>query len=151
MANLDRSQIRGVRLQWPCLLRRVELYYDDADRLIAVNNVNGTKTMRWHYHHLGSQPIAANREVVVGTSTTVARFWFIFDERGPIHRALDQNGLEHCRAHYDAFGWHTVDVQATDMWLPVLARPARRSPSTTWERALSAARSFSGSVRTVAP
>lgn len=95
-----------------------------------MNNVNGTKTMRWHYHHLGSQPIAANREVVVGTSTTVARFWCMFDERGPIHRALDQNGLEHCRAHYDASGWHTVDVQATDMWLPVLARPARRSPST---------------------
>lgn len=96
---------------------RYELFWDDDDRLVAAE-LPGTTTVRWHYHYLGSQLVAATREVVAGT-TTVKRFWFVSDERGLIARVLDEAGATFWQARWDASAVRTlVGTPQPNMWVP---------------------------------
>jgi YD repeat-containing protein len=102
-----------------------ELFYDDASRLISTQitvDLTPVKYVRWHYNYLGTTPIAATREIQIGTGTpTVKRFWFLADERGLIYRGLDDQGVEFWKANWDATGWRTIVTQSggpIDMWVP---------------------------------
>lgn len=112
------------------------LYWDDADRLIAVSIMmpvcrgtttpgdqfcpsGGYRTASWHYHYLGSQLVAATHQL--GSQTY--RYWAAADERGLIYRMLDQNGGTAWQTRWDANGSRTADSflgsgSIDEMWVP---------------------------------
>jgi YD repeat-containing protein len=90
-----------------------ELFWDDQSRLIAVSIDGGA--VRWHYHYLGDWLLAATREV----GGALKRFWFISDERGLIHRVVDDQGATYWQARWDATGWRAiVGTPQPNMWVP---------------------------------
>jgi hypothetical protein len=112
-----------------------DLYWDDADRLIAASIMMpacrgtttpgdlfcsvGYRTASWHYHYLGSQLVAATHQL--GSQTH--RYWAAADERGLIYRLLDQNGGTVWQSRWDANGSRTaVDFLGSgsinEMWVP---------------------------------
>lgn len=119
------------RRPFPTGQDRYELFWDDADRLIAVNIVfspprfqgspTGTLTSaRWHYHYVGSMLVAATRELI-GTAPEagVKRFWVVADERGLVHRMIDEQGATFWQARWDASGWRTlIGEPQPEMWVP---------------------------------
>jgi YD repeat-containing protein len=96
-----------------------ELFWDDADRLIAVSrSAPGTTTILWHYHYLGSTLLAMTR-VIPGAGGTTKRFWAASDERGLIYRLFDEQGATFWQARWDATGWRQiVGTPQPNMWVP---------------------------------
>jgi RHS repeat-associated protein len=131
-----------------------ELFWDDTDRLIAVNITFGAggracgsrlvagriypvncTNARWHYHYLGSRLIAATRELIksgVGVADVpLKRFWAVTDERGLIYRLLDSSGATWWQSRWDASGWRSwVGTPAPEMWVP-FALPGQVQLDTT--------------------
>jgi hypothetical protein len=110
---------------------RYELFWDDADRLIAANilfsaprfagaDTGWVTSARWHYHYLGSMLLAATRELVTSpTEAAVKRFWVASDERGLVHRFVDDQGATYWQARWDATGWRTwIGQPQPEMWVP---------------------------------
>lgn len=99
-----------------------ELFWDAAGRLTAAEitptGTNRPARIRWHYHYLGSLLVAATRELVTDSGTTVKMFWAATDERGFIYRLVDDQGLTHWAARWDASGWRRVLGSRPEMWIP---------------------------------
>jgi YD repeat-containing protein len=112
-----------------------ELFWDDADRLIAVQITFGSCRLGgiwclgstnygaalWHYHYLGDKLVAATRELhaAVDAHVDVKRFWPATDERGLIYRMVDEVGSTYWQAHWDASGWRTwVGTPQPETWVP---------------------------------
>jgi RHS repeat-associated protein len=97
-----------------------ELFWDDANRLIAASilSPDGTHDVRWHYHYFGDVLIAATRELS-GGATSMKRFWVVSDERNLIARMVDEQGATYWQASWDATGVRSLigDPQP-DMWVP---------------------------------
>ena len=105
-----------------------ELFWDDADRLIAVKITmpacrgagtwgcthGGYNSATWHYHYLGNQLVAATRTIGISTK----RFWAVSDERGLIYRLIDQNGGTAWQARWDANGHRTIVGSQIEMFVP---------------------------------
>nr|MBA3406108.1 RHS repeat protein [Gemmatimonadaceae bacterium] len=90
-----------------------ELFWDDADRLIAASLNNGS--IRWSYHYQEQTLISATREI----SNAVKRFWVISDERGLPYRFMDEQGATFWQARWDATGWRQiVGTPQANMWVP---------------------------------
>jgi hypothetical protein len=88
-----------------------ELFWDDADRLIAVQCCN---TIRWHYHYLGNALLAITQE----WGAAVKRFWIVSDERGLIYRVLDDQAATHLIQRWDASGWRNIVASYTPPHAP---------------------------------
>ncbi|MBA3405257.1 MAG: hypothetical protein H0U13_11350 [Gemmatimonadaceae bacterium] len=105
-----------------------ELYWDEADRLLAVQITFGSprgslqnpaSAVRWHYHYLGTTLLAATREIVRTSSTDVKRLWAVSDERGFVYRLLDEQGATYWQARWDASGWRTfAGTPQPETWMP---------------------------------
>jgi hypothetical protein len=120
-----------------------ELFWDDADRLIAVNITFGSQracgarrvgshgpwlpvyctNARWHYHYLGNKLIAATRELVKtglgNPGEPLKRFWAVTDERGLVYRLVDSSSATYWQARWDANGARTwVGTPQAEMWVP---------------------------------
>lgn len=101
-----------------------ELFWDESDRLIAVQitpeAVAGRPdSIRWHYHYLGTRLLAATREITRSGATATNRFWAVTDERGLLHRLVDQQGATYWQARWDATGIsRTVGQAQGEMWVP---------------------------------
>lgn len=97
-----------------------ELFWDDADRLIAALVTfgaarGGFTSARWHYHYLDGTLVAATREL----GANVKRFWAATDERGLVYRMTDEQGATYWQARWDATGWRTLIGQPQpEMWVP---------------------------------
>ena len=110
-----------------------ELFWDDADRLIALKVTmpacrgatgapygcthGGYNSATWHYHYLGSQVVAATR-TLTGSVSVTKRFWAVADERGLIHRLVDQTGGTAWQARWDASGQRTIVGTQNEMFVP---------------------------------
>lgn len=98
-----------------------ELFWDDSDRLIAVqinfgSSRGGLTWARWHYHYAGRTLIAATREL---SSSSVKRFWAATDERGLVYRLTDEQGATYWQSRWDATGWRTfIGQPQPEMWFP---------------------------------
>ncbi len=108
-----------------------ELFWDDADRLIAVqitpggSGHGGKPPIRWHYHYLGGTLLAATRELSAADFCCssiyppVATYWAVTDERGLIHSFYDFQGALYWRARWDASGWRAyVGTPQPEIWVP---------------------------------
>ena len=130
-----------------------ELFWDDQDRLIAVeiqipsrdSLISPVTSIRWHYHYVDSLLVAMTREVFrTQTPTQVKRFWVVADERGLVHRLLDEVGATVWQARWEASGWRTfVGTPQPEIWVP-FGLPGQVILGSTWAYGIVAPRRDTG-------
>ncbi|MDQ3341016.1 MAG: hypothetical protein M4D80_38145 [Myxococcota bacterium] len=118
-----------------------ELFWDEQDRLVSVeiqipprdSLLSPVTSIRWHYHYVDSLLVAVTRELYRTQSpTNVKRFWAVTDERGLVHRLLDEQGATFWQARWEASGWRTfVGTPQPEMWVP-FGLPGQVILGSTW-------------------